>query len=1042
MPAEDNQPPPTDLKKVRGTKKGIVTRSIHNIKRTVIEEDLTDAKGRLDTLKEKFNDFEKAHDEFHETLTDDQEIDNSEKYFYEAEYEYMQTVQGVKLWIKTVEGLPPSAVISSKPDISPKAEASVSNSVLQDNLVKDSLLNLINLPKVELECFDGDPMKYHSFIAIFDENVGQITCDDKIKLTRILQYTSGHAKDAIRSCALLGGERGYKQAREILQKRFGNDHLISEYIISSLKSGCPVKSPTELRMLADELLNCYTMLSSMERLSEMDTQSCITDIASRLQPYIRTRWKRHAMEVKRSSDKYPDFKNLVDFVCKEADEATDPVYGKWNVSTKHSESQPKKHFTSLVTSTMSTTSFAHSRQQSCVICREDHRLFWCPQFKSMKPTERLQLVKDNRLCENCLLSNHIVSDCRKASVCSVPGCGKKHTKFIHIDQDRDSDMPGTEVTHHITANQIKIDKVDSDNNKPVNVCVPVVPVLINDEYIVHAMLDSASTSTFCTRSLVQKLHLKGKVVNYTLDTLSKSQEHKCSEVVSFKLNTNDGDCLKLNGVFVIDNIPFSSSPVDVQYYSHLRDLPISRHVNSVDILIGQDHSEALMPLETRMGKRGDPFAIRTVLGWSLNGPAVTIDSVGKHVVTHFISTNTVEDQDSKVENEVLNSHNLAWSQCDNKVIKFRDDDVKVSCEFPLPCQLDVYVPCDLGAAESRLSSDCLKSLETKEHDGLVIDGVRNLLNCGDFCFTYSIGTDDRIGGGVLFRDATRLQLSWDSIVSVELSSKWIKLLQSFSDLSYVQLPRCVKPRLSTDCHLELHHFSPTELRSSRRNQVPAFLQCKNTMKLESDFGEIPEDDPEVKANVAAKEAHGEAKVGHVNFSMASIGILLTTLWIIVQISTVAWWHRLTRLCYSAEFESGPSVSELSDAEHSIVKPVQSQVHHKEMTSLSDCRGVEKSSRDSDLDSFLNLGDLLGIGGRSHSADLDRKRKSNFIVRESHSVGYLGPKWTLSRLKLKYFVSVNDVVSTFTNRFTFMCDGIIKLCFDKMTCTGDLITNIV
>ena len=70
----------------------------------------------------------------------------------------------------------------------------------------------------------------------------------------------------------------------------------------------------------------------------------------------------------------------------------------------------------------------------CVLCGAAHRLFYCDTFKSLKPVQRLKVVKDNKLCENCLLSNHEVSTCRKPSVCSVPNCGKKHTRFIHIDE--------------------------------------------------------------------------------------------------------------------------------------------------------------------------------------------------------------------------------------------------------------------------------------------------------------------------------------------------------------------------------------------------------------------------------------------------------------------------------------------------------------------------------------------------------------------------------------------------------------------------------
>ena len=69
----------------------------------------------------------------------------------------------------------------------------------------------------------------------------------------------------------------------------------------------------------------------------------------------------------------------------------------------------------------------------CAACLRPHRLFFCDVFKRMPPQARRDLVVANRLCFNCLLPGHHAGICKKPSICSVPGCGQKHTKFIHID---------------------------------------------------------------------------------------------------------------------------------------------------------------------------------------------------------------------------------------------------------------------------------------------------------------------------------------------------------------------------------------------------------------------------------------------------------------------------------------------------------------------------------------------------------------------------------------------------------------------------------
>ena len=96
--------------------------------------------------------------------------------------------------------------------------------------------NLAYLPKVEIDVFSGDPTKYHSFIAIFEQSVEKYTPDGGARLTRLLQYTDGIAKRAIQSYAIVGGDEGYEKARFILKQRFRDRHTISQALISVISS--------------------------------------------------------------------------------------------------------------------------------------------------------------------------------------------------------------------------------------------------------------------------------------------------------------------------------------------------------------------------------------------------------------------------------------------------------------------------------------------------------------------------------------------------------------------------------------------------------------------------------------------------------------------------------------------------------------------------------------------------------------------------------------------------------------------------------------
>ena len=77
--------------------------------------------------------------------------------------------------------------------------------------------------------------------------------DGRVKLTRLLQYTSGSAKAAIRNRPLIGGESGYSQARDTLHNRYGNSRIVSQKLITDLKCGKRVVTAHYLQQLADEL---------------------------------------------------------------------------------------------------------------------------------------------------------------------------------------------------------------------------------------------------------------------------------------------------------------------------------------------------------------------------------------------------------------------------------------------------------------------------------------------------------------------------------------------------------------------------------------------------------------------------------------------------------------------------------------------------------------------------------------------------------------------------------------------------------------------
>ena len=150
----------------------------------------------------------------------------------------------------------------------------------------------------------------------------------------------------------------------------------------------------------------------------------------------------------------------------------------------------------------------------------------------------------------------------------------------------------------------------------------------------EAITTLLSRTTFVTQQLATQLKLKGKEVSYSVSTLGHSSEVS-SKTESINITSVDANqVLKADTVLVVGSIPvrYPTNYVYINLYPHLADLPMPRVGNDVqvDVLIGMDNAYALMPLEVRCSSsdRRQPYATRTLFGWSLNGPVDKLMSAG------------------------------------------------------------------------------------------------------------------------------------------------------------------------------------------------------------------------------------------------------------------------------------------------------------------------------------------------------------------------------------------------------------------------------
>ncbi|XP_077997424.1 uncharacterized protein LOC144450652 [Glandiceps talaboti] len=530
------------------------------------------------------------------------------------------------------------------------------------------LFDAIRLPKTKIAEFDGNPLRFAAFMNSFDSFVDKSTVTDADKLTCLMGYCVGKAAKVIEPSALMEPSDGYRKARELHKRRFGDPYTISQACVTKIVSGPPIK-PNDgeaLREFADDVRGCLETLGAVDRLNDVDSQERMVKVMSRLPIYLQSRWRKQAYKTKKDRARYPDFQECVEFLEMVAEEACDPVFGKIEIQARGKVDKGRKSVargkgasfnvqasnsntskTDQVTSNK--TEIPRSQTKiNCHICSKGHSLTVCDQFKKMTPQKRVEAVKKRGLCYGCLdYSNHGYRKCRRANVCQVKDCA--------------------------LADQLQLRGHDT----------------------------TLSLETLGEDKTVAAVELQ-------LEITSTTGRHKTCKIVD------------LPRVFAMKSFPTLTRNVamgDITKWSHLQDLKLPQDdLDSISILIGQDVPTALIALEVRCGRLDDPYAVRTILGWTVNGPVAK--SADEPFISNFIHAG-LKNRDDRLEDQVeqfwkldsgpiLAKYKTHPSQDDNRVVKKWNESISMKnghYHLDIPFKESIpKLPNNQRLAERRLQS--------------------------------------------------------------------------------------------------------------------------------------------------------------------------------------------------------------------------------------------------------------------------------------------------------------------------------------------------
>ena len=159
----------------------------------------------------------------------------------------------------------------------------------------------LTLPQPELPVFTSDPIEYCDFIRAFENLVERKTSSSSARLYYLLQYTSGHVQDLVRSCLAMREDVGYSEARRLLAERYGQPFKIATAYVDRVINGQPIRSEDDpaLQRFTILLTSCTNTLNEIGYMNRLENPESLRKIVDRLLYPLRLKW-RDVVDINRS----------------------------------------------------------------------------------------------------------------------------------------------------------------------------------------------------------------------------------------------------------------------------------------------------------------------------------------------------------------------------------------------------------------------------------------------------------------------------------------------------------------------------------------------------------------------------------------------------------------------------------------------------------------------------------------------------------------------------------------------------------------------
>ena len=610
------------------------------------------------------------------------------------------------------------------------------------------------LPEPEIDKFDGsDVTSFPSFMKKFKLLVEDVTEEPSRRLEMLMKFTKQEARDLIKDCILLSEPTvAYQRAIALLQETYGHPALLATSYKQKAESWPKVKSGDKeaLKKYSVFLTNSCTARRGNQHLQNVDSFEFLKILAIKLPTPLQQKWITQVGVYRDVQNKSPTLEDFSKFVQQLARDENDPrisglgYQGRANQDNngykKRKETTTTKKVMTAKVSTGAKETTHHDRAATnndnaatdtddkaasapCLYCGDGtkHSILECRKFKGLDRNAKNEACKQKGLCFGCLNKGHSKKTCPQLRKCSK--CQKAHPTVMHDPNWKPKSNNNQKVND--TATQVLTGCVGvkdeictrTGTNKSDTPGMAIVPVIVKSKasdkgVSTYAFLDNGSGAVFVDQELSAALHTRTKQTKLFLKTIN-SEEIMETSVVTDELQIGDIEgttFIDLPEVYVRDQIPVGKNDIpaekDVKKWKHLQDIKVpklqsttnSDCIPRVTILVGINVPAATTPLESKIGKIGEPYALKTPLGWLMYGVPGTSDRATSVNFCKISCLTTVQKGDDLLEEQLKKYMNLEFTEClcsdynmpskeDKKFLQLMEENVQLRdghYEAPLP----------------------------------------------------------------------------------------------------------------------------------------------------------------------------------------------------------------------------------------------------------------------------------------------------------------------------------------------------------------------